>query len=88
MNTLTNDECLRSSSSLQDVIHNGTLCAFARRGRGACNNDNGGPLASNRQLIGVLSWVIIRCARGFPDGFTRVSLYLNWIKEISGVVAA
>lgn len=87
-NTITNDNCRRRhNSSLQHLINNETLCAFARRFVGICNGDSGGPLAANGQLIGIVSWKDI-CARGAPDGFTRISVFLDWIREVSGVVPA
>lgn len=87
MSTLTNDDCRRrSSSDLPHLFYNGTLCAFARKNQGVCFGDSGGPLTANGQLIGIVSWST-RCARGAPDGFVRVSVFLNWIQEISGVAA-
>lgn len=87
MNTLTNDECRkRHDKSMHKYIYEGTLCAFARKGQGVCNGDSGGPLAVNEQLVGVASWAK-DCARGVPDGYVRISMFLKWIREISGVSA-
>lgn len=46
----------------------------------ACFGDSGGPLTVNNELIGITSWVL-PCARGAPDGYTRVGNYLDWIKS-------
>lgn len=45
----------------------------------------GGPLvdtsiAENKTLVGVVSWVI-PCAKGYPDVFTRVHYFLDWINQ-------
>ncbi|KAF2368775.1 CUB domain [Trinorchestia longiramus] len=61
------------------------LCA---RGRGTdtCQNDSGGPLmarykGSRYVLAGIVSWGI-GCARPqYPGVYTRVSNYLQWIKD-------
>ncbi|KAL6447949.1 hypothetical protein ACFW04_000185 [Cataglyphis niger] len=49
-------------------------------GWGTTNGDSGGPLVADNEQIGVVSWGI-PCARGRPDVFTRVSSYMNWIKQ-------
>lgn len=67
-------------------INNGTICALARRDYGTCFGDSGSPLASNGRLVGVVSWGK-PCALGVPDGYMRVTEFLAWIKEVSGVDA-
>ncbi|KAK4873159.1 hypothetical protein RN001_015188 [Aquatica leii] len=56
------------------------ICANAGNGIGACKGDSGGPLVSNNKQIGIASWVVL-CARGYPDVFTRVSYYSDWINS-------
>lgn len=48
--------------------------------------DSGGPLMCEMEgryyITGVMSWLINNCsARGFPNVFTRVTSYLDWIYE-------
>lgn len=87
MNTLTNEECRERIDPRDHFrIYEGTLCAFSREGEGPCNSDSGGPLTSNGQLIGIVSFGK-PCGRGVPDGYTRVSIFLKWIREVSGAVA-
>lgn len=78
---MTNNECRKRSlagSPIHDFI---TLCAYSGAiGTGLCTGDSGGALISDNKLIGIASWGI-RCAKGFPDGFTRVSEYASWIDE-------
>lgn len=40
----------------------------------------GGPLVHEGWLIGVTSWAH-PCARGDPDGFCRISEYVQWIDD-------
>lgn len=47
-------------------------------GRGMCHGDSGGPLASNGELIGLVSWGH-PCAVGRPDAFVRLSHFYDWI---------
>ncbi|CAL7944351.1 unnamed protein product [Xylocopa violacea] len=64
----------------QQPIYGGHMCAFQRKGVGACNGDSGGPLVYNDKLVGIVSWVV-PCAKGYPDGYTRVTHYMNFIKQ-------
>lgn len=85
VNTMMNEACRRRLDNvLQQNIYEGAICAFSRRGQGICSGDAGNPLAYNGQLIGIASWKQ-RCARGTPDGFTRISTFASWIQQTSGV---
>lgn len=42
--------------------------------------DSGGPLAENGKVVGIVSWGM-PCARGYPDVYTRVFSFKNWIEE-------
>ena len=46
--------------------------------------DSGGPLVVNGLQEGIASWVV-PCAVGYPDAFTRVSYFREWIRQNSGV---
>lgn len=83
---MANDECRKHFGNSNDpTIYNGTLCTFGRWNHAAtCKGDTGGPLISNGSLIGVASWGMCG-GNGELDGFTRVSEFLNWIQEVSGV---
>lgn len=84
---MTNAECRsRHVPPHLSFINNATLCAFSRVGSGLCHHDSGGPLAANGQLIGVISWGL-PYARGVPDGFVRISVFVDWIRQVSGVTA-
>ncbi|XP_038209488.1 chymotrypsin-1-like [Zerene cesonia] len=56
------------------------ICALNKEGEGFCQGDSGGPLVRNNKLVGMVSWNV-PCGRGYPDVYTRLSSYANWIKE-------
>lgn len=88
VSTMTNDECRgHYNASTAANIYNGTLCTQRRSDQGVCFGDSGGPVTLNRQLVGVVSWGV-PCACGYPDQHVRISVYLDWIQRVSGVVAA
>ncbi|KAK5640445.1 hypothetical protein RI129_011256 [Pyrocoelia pectoralis] len=76
--TITNEACQKSL--IQNAIIDSHICTFTQYGQGACNGDSGGPLAANGRLIGVVSYGVPPCAVGFPDVFTRVFSYVQWIE--------
>lgn len=87
MKILSNADCIsRQTVRSKNHINNGTICALARKDYGTCFGDSGSPLASNGRLVGVVSWGK-PCALGVPDGYMRVTEFLAWIKEVSGVDA-
>lgn len=55
------------------------ICTKGFYNYGACQGDSGGPLIGpNGKQIGIVSWGR-PCAIGYPDVFTKVSSYINWI---------
>ncbi|XP_034480512.1 serine protease 1-like [Drosophila innubila] len=64
------------------------ICIATPNKISTCNGDSGGPLVlvSNKELVGVTSFVSSAgCESGAPAGFTRVTSYLDWIRDITGV---
>lgn len=64
------------------------ICSKGEQKQSICNGDSGGPLieAKSRNLIGISSFgSAFGCEIGLPQGFTRVSAFLPWIKEVTGV---
>lgn len=56
------------------------ICTRGFYNYGACQGDSGGPLIGpNGKQIGIVSWGR-PCAIGYPDVFTKVSSYVNWIR--------
>ena len=63
-------------------ISDDTICAFSQADQGACMGDSGGPLTSNGQLVGAVSWGI-PCAQGVPDVYARISSHSSFIVQNS-----
>ncbi|XP_049871206.1 serine protease hepsin-like [Pectinophora gossypiella] len=85
---MSNQEC-RNTKYTASMITDNMLCAgFPKTGqKDSCQGDSGGPLITERQhdkryeLIGVVSWGN-GCARvGYPGVYTRVTNYIDWIRE-------
>uniref|UniRef100_T1GZ28 Peptidase S1 domain-containing protein n=1 Tax=Megaselia scalaris TaxID=36166 RepID=T1GZ28_MEGSC len=78
-----------SNYYMAGLVNAGVLCTNTRGGAvSTCNGDSGGPLVlqSTGRLIGVTSFVSAAgCQSGGPDGFTRVTYYLDWIKQNTGL---
>ncbi|XP_065161005.1 chymotrypsin-1-like [Atheta coriaria] len=77
LNTISLKECQEKlSGSVTDL----ELCTFTKAGEGACHGDSGGPLVdANGEQVGIVSWGI-PCGMGYPDVFTRVYSFLDWIE--------
>lgn len=77
--TITNNQCKKSFA--RGLVKDEMVCAYSGRlGIGACLGDSGGPLISDNKLIGIVSFARI-CALGYPDGYTRISAYADWIDQ-------
>jgi hypothetical protein len=63
------------------------MAGYNNGGKDACGGDSGGPLAvpvdGRYKLAGLVSWGSDQC--NSYGGFVRVSSYLDWIEEVSGV---
>ncbi|XP_077284794.1 chymotrypsin-2-like [Arctopsyche grandis] len=56
------------------------FCTIVPAGKGVCKGDSGGPLASNGEIHGIVSFGAA-CALGYPDVYTRVYSYKQWIQD-------
>ncbi|EDW59145.2 chymotrypsin-2 [Drosophila virilis] len=76
------DEC-RTVLDNTDDVDLGHVCVQMDAGKGACHGDAGGPLINSRQqLVGIGNWGV-PCARGYPDVYSRVAFYNDWIRTIT-----
>ncbi|XP_036442682.1 mast cell protease 1A-like [Colossoma macropomum] len=61
-----------------------TLCTDTHNG-GFCMGDSGGPLVCNNTAVGIMSFYVKNCVTPLkPYGYTKISGFLPWIKEIMG----
>lgn len=85
--TISNAECSEEHKLQTNFkVDDNKICTSTIAGYGVCHADSGGPLVLYGQLIGLLSWGV-PCSRGKPDVFERVSEYVDWIEQMTGVVA-
>ncbi|XP_064546255.1 serine protease 1-like [Drosophila montana] len=81
---ISNSKCSQSYGGLND----GILCVSTTDGKSTCSGDSGSALVlhNGHKLVGVASFVTSGdCSSGAPDGFTRVTHQLEWIRDNSGV---
>ncbi|KAH8306965.1 hypothetical protein KR044_001697 [Drosophila immigrans] len=85
MKVITNTAC---KATYGTTIRDSNICVSTPSAVSTCNGDSGGPLvlASNKVQIGLTSFgSSLGCERSYPAAFTRVTSYLDWIKEHTGV---
>ncbi|XP_024877364.1 chymotrypsin-2-like isoform X2 [Temnothorax curvispinosus] len=65
-----------------DDISERQVCTLLALGKGICSGDSGGALIYNGELVGIASFGREGpCAAGFPDVFTRVFHYRDWVNK-------
>ncbi|XP_044019359.1 serine protease 27-like [Aphidius gifuensis] len=72
---IAQNEC----KTVHNMLTTDHICTLTKTGEGACHGDSGGPLTSDGTLIGLVSFGR-PCARGYPDVFTRVWTFIDWIQ--------
>ncbi|NP_001037368.1 serine protease-like protein precursor [Bombyx mori] len=84
---LSNEEC-QGTSYNSSKIKNTMMCAGypATAHKDACTGDSGGPLVVENErnvyeLIGIVSWGYGCARKGYPGVYTRVTKYLDWIRD-------
>ena len=85
--TLPSSEC-RQRGWYGRLIKPDMVCAgYEQGGRDSCSGDSGGPLVWQPgcgqpwQLAGVTSWGILCARQRKPGVYTRVHLYVDWIRQ-------
>ncbi|XP_063871145.1 brachyurin-like [Scylla paramamosain] len=67
-------------------IHPYVVCSDGSPGKGTCNGDSGSPINKDGEIHGITSFgAAVGCAVGFPDAFTRIYHYLDWIHDKTGI---
>lgn len=89
MHIISYADCVQIYSSL--IVRESTICAQGNKKESVCNGDSGGPLvlkSDNRTLIGVTSFgSSTGCDMGIPQGFSRITSFLQWIEDTTGISA-
>jgi secreted trypsin-like serine protease len=83
---ISNEDC----KAIYSIIYDGSICIDSSNGRGTCSGDSGGPMNyvqdGRTYTRGVVSFgSSAGCESGYPDAFTRVSYFLDWIETNSGI---
>ncbi|XP_022212740.1 serine protease 1-like [Drosophila obscura] len=76
-------ECSRTWS-----LHDNMICINTNGGKSTCGGDSGGPLVTHdgNRLVGVTSFgSAAGCQSGHPAVFSRVTGYLEWIRDNTGI---
>lgn len=85
--TLSNEKCLEAFPLLK--YRTTAICVQNKDMRSVCHGDSGGGLVrrTDTTLIGVTSFISITegCEKGFPQVFTNVIPYHQWISKITGL---
>ncbi|KAF5296782.1 hypothetical protein FQA39_LY12300 [Lamprigera yunnana] len=71
------DQCKLKHSSLSPIPE-AQICTFTKVGQGICQGDSGGPLVFKGYQVGIAS-AGRPCAIGFPEIYTNVSFFYDWI---------
>ncbi|EDV39133.2 uncharacterized protein Dana_GF25150, partial [Drosophila ananassae] len=79
---ISNSECEQAYGTVAST----DMCTRRTDGHSVCGGDSGGPLVTldNPRLVGVITFASVGC-HGGPSGYTRVSDYLGWINDNTGV---
>ncbi|XP_065336904.1 brachyurin-like [Cloeon dipterum] len=86
---ISNAECTKLYGSASFKSTN--LCGRGLNQQSTCSGDSGGPVVLTERdklptLIGIVSYgAAASCEDGYPDVFTRVSSYLSWITNVTGI---
>merc|ERR1719378_990482 len=84
--TISTADCQAYYGIVTDKI----LCIDSTGGHGSCNGDSGGPMnyvtGGVTQTRGITPFgSSTGCETGYPDGYPRVTSYLDWIESNTGI---
>ncbi|XP_067613522.1 collagenase-like [Eurosta solidaginis] len=86
LKVISNEVCVRTYGTAK--IQAGKMCTATINRIGSCDGDSGGPLvlASSNLQIGIMSFCHHSgCEADKPAGHTRVTSYLQWIQQNTGI---
>lgn len=70
------------------LLRKSVVCARGEQQKSVCHGDSGGPLVAdyNGALVGLTSFgSAAGCHLGYPQGYTSIASYLQWIEEVTGI---
>ena len=84
---VVNDTACDTAYLSGGYIYPSMICAGVPEGGfGPCQGDYGGPLFTTSRphaLVGIVSWGYPGCAApGYPDVYTQVSYFVDWILSV------
>ncbi|XP_023293203.2 serine protease 1-like [Lucilia cuprina] len=85
MEVITNTVCAKTYGR---TVTASNICVSTPNAVSTCQGDSGGPLVleTTKVQVGLTSFgAAAGCSKGFPVAFTRVTSYLEWIKEHTGI---
>ncbi|XP_039428810.1 collagenase-like [Culex pipiens pallens] len=85
LKVISNNEC---SLLYPGTVQPTTLCTHNEERKSTCNGDSGGPLVleDDHTLIGATSFGhIIGCEKRLPVAFARITEYVDWIRNKTGM---
>ncbi|PNF13584.1 Chymotrypsin BI [Cryptotermes secundus] len=88
LSVITNSVC---QEVFGELITDTKICVSTGDLKSPCNGDSGGPLVFQEDdgrytEVGIVSFGhILGCERGYPVAFTRITSYLDWIEEKTGI---
>jgi len=90
LKVLSNEDCKKRLDNRSIFLNKNKLCAWAEK-KDSCRGDSGGPLVwedskpqeKRKLLIGISSSGFKCGLTNLPGIYTRVSSYLDWIKEVT-----
>ncbi|XP_043259373.1 chymotrypsin-2-like [Colletes gigas] len=78
LTVISQEECKDKYWSVTET----NICTLTKIGEGVCNGDSGGPMVVSGSQVGIVSYGY-PCAKGYPDVYTRVYPYIDWINNIT-----
>jgi len=87
---LSPEACRNTQYSSTSITDNMICAGFVEGGVDACRGDSGGPLVvrdglGGHRLAGITSWGEGCAQPGYPGVYTRISAFVDWISEQTGL---
>ncbi|XP_047037336.1 trypsin, alkaline C-like [Helicoverpa zea] len=83
LNKLSVEDCQAVYADSEDVTVSDAVICAAAPGKGMCRGDSGAPMVMNNALVGISSFFQECLTDVYPDVFTRVDRYTNWILGVA-----